>query len=164
MANTALPTRAITPAGPLPHSPRAPAAAAGGIEIAFRPDPTIFDGRFNNNGWLQELPKPLTHLTWDNAVLVSPATMARIGGTRAARLHGRRARADSRLGRRDSLSRANRARRDVSGCRSSGRRGDAAPRLRPRADGTRSAPSAASTPARCERRTRLASAPARRSR
>ena len=43
-----------------------------GIEIVFRPDPTICDGRFANNGWLQELPKPLTKLTWDNAVLVEP--------------------------------------------------------------------------------------------
>ena len=81
MANTALPTRAIAPAGPIAAFSAAPAAAAAGFEIAFRPDPTILDGRFNNNGWLQELPKPLTHLTWDNAVLVSPATMARIGGT-----------------------------------------------------------------------------------
>jgi molybdopterin-containing oxidoreductase family iron-sulfur binding subunit len=80
MANTALPTRPITPSGPLAAFSQAPAATSG-IEIAFRPDPTILDGRFNNNGWLQELPKPLTHLTWDNAVLVSPATMARIGGT-----------------------------------------------------------------------------------
>lgn len=45
----------------------------GGIEVNFRPDPTIFDGRYNNNGWLQELPKPMTKLTWDNAVLMSPA-------------------------------------------------------------------------------------------
>ena len=44
-----------------------------GVDLAFRPDPTIFDGRFNNNGWLQECPKPLTKLTWDNAALVSPA-------------------------------------------------------------------------------------------
>ena len=80
MANTELPTRSIVPAGPIAAFSASPAAAAGGVEIAFRPDPTIFDGRFNNNGWLQELPKPLTHLTWDNAVLVSPATMARIGG------------------------------------------------------------------------------------
>ena len=80
MANTALPTRTMTPAGPIAAFSQAP-AAAGGIEIAFRPDPTILDGRFSNNGWLQELPKPLTHLTWDNAVLVSPATMARIGGS-----------------------------------------------------------------------------------
>jgi Fe-S-cluster-containing dehydrogenase component len=80
MANTTLPGRAIAPAGPIAAFATAPPAASG-IEVAFRPDPTILDGRFNNNGWLQELPKPLTHLTWDNAVLVSPATMARIGGT-----------------------------------------------------------------------------------
>ncbi|HEX9443974.1 MAG TPA: 4Fe-4S dicluster domain-containing protein, partial [Candidatus Binatia bacterium] len=49
------------------------------LEIIFRPDPTIFDGRFANNGWLQELPKPLTKLTWDNAVLLSPATAGRLG-------------------------------------------------------------------------------------
>ena len=50
----------------------ATAAPAQGLEIAFRNDPTILDGRFANNGWLQELPKPITRLTWDNAVLVSP--------------------------------------------------------------------------------------------
>ena len=48
--------------------------SATNCEIAFRPDPTIFDGRFANNGWLQELPKPNTKLTWDNAAMVSPAT------------------------------------------------------------------------------------------
>ena len=46
----------------------------GGLEINFRPDPAIWDGRYNNNGWLQELPKPITKLVWDNAVLMSPAT------------------------------------------------------------------------------------------
>ncbi|MEW6733378.1 MAG: TAT-variant-translocated molybdopterin oxidoreductase [Acidobacteriota bacterium] len=50
-----------------------------GLEIVFRPDPTIFDGRFSNNGWLQELPKPITKLTWDNAVMISPATATRLG-------------------------------------------------------------------------------------
>jgi molybdopterin-containing oxidoreductase family iron-sulfur binding subunit len=44
------------------------------LELVFRPDPTIFDGTFSNNGWLQELPKPLTKLTWSNAVLMSPRT------------------------------------------------------------------------------------------
>jgi MoCo/4Fe-4S cofactor protein with predicted Tat translocation signal len=44
------------------------------IEFIFRPDPCIYDGRFANNGWLQELPKPVTKLTWDNAALVSPKT------------------------------------------------------------------------------------------
>ena len=43
------------------------------------PDPTIWDGRFANNGWLQELPKPITKLTWDNAALISPRTAERIG-------------------------------------------------------------------------------------
>ena len=45
----------------------------------FRPDPTIYDGRFANNGWLQELPKPITKLTWDNAAIVSPADAHRLG-------------------------------------------------------------------------------------
>ena len=52
--------------------------AEQGLEIAFRNDPAVLDGRFANNGWLQELPKPLTKLTWDNAVIVSPATAARL--------------------------------------------------------------------------------------
>jgi molybdopterin-containing oxidoreductase family iron-sulfur binding subunit len=45
----------------------------GEVEILFRPDPTILDGRHANNGWLQELPKPLFKTTWDNVVAVSPA-------------------------------------------------------------------------------------------
>jgi len=47
-------------------------------EITFGPDPTIWDGRFANNGWLQELPKPITKLTWDNAALISPRTAHRL--------------------------------------------------------------------------------------
>jgi molybdopterin-containing oxidoreductase family iron-sulfur binding subunit len=46
--------------------------ASGGFELVFRLDPSIHDGRFANNGWLQELPKPLTKVTWDNVALVSP--------------------------------------------------------------------------------------------
>lgn len=57
----------------------APQAAGEGIELLFRPDPTVYDGRYANNGWLQELPKPLTKLTWDNAALMSPATAKRLG-------------------------------------------------------------------------------------
>jgi molybdopterin-containing oxidoreductase family iron-sulfur binding subunit len=44
----------------------------GGLEIVFTVDPTVWDGRFANNGWLQELPKPITKLTWDNAAYISP--------------------------------------------------------------------------------------------
>ncbi len=57
----------------------APARNAGPLEIVFRPDPTVFDGRFANNGWLQELPKPLTKLTWENVALISPATAQALG-------------------------------------------------------------------------------------
>ena len=49
------------------------------FEIVFQTDPSIHDGRYANNGWLQELPKPLTKLCWDNVALVSPATAKRLG-------------------------------------------------------------------------------------
>ena len=49
------------------------------LEIIFRPDPTIYDGRWSNVGWLQELPKPVTNLSWDNAAIVSGATLAAKG-------------------------------------------------------------------------------------
>ncbi len=53
--------------------------AGGELELALRPDPSVLDGRFANNGWLQELPKPITKLTWDNAILLSPRTAERLG-------------------------------------------------------------------------------------
>src|SRR5580698_10075940 len=52
--------------------------ARGQIELNFRRDPTIYDGQFSNNGWLQELPKPMTKLTWDNAVLLGPKMAERL--------------------------------------------------------------------------------------
>ncbi len=48
------------------------------IEIIFRPDPNIYDGRWSNVGWLQELPKPVTNLSWDNAAIVSGATLTKL--------------------------------------------------------------------------------------
>jgi MoCo/4Fe-4S cofactor protein with predicted Tat translocation signal len=55
------------------------APAPDQIEFIFRPDPCVHDGRFANNGWLQELPKPITKLTWDNAALLSPHTVSTLG-------------------------------------------------------------------------------------
>ncbi len=76
VAGTTPPPRAVGRA----QAPPAAAAAAerGGLEVIFAPDPTIYDGRFANNGWLQELPKPLTKITWDNAVLLAPSTAERL--------------------------------------------------------------------------------------
>jgi MoCo/4Fe-4S cofactor protein with predicted Tat translocation signal len=53
-------------------------AASSGIEIAFRPDPSLYDGRFSNTGWLQELPKQVTNLSWDNAAIMSLNTMDKL--------------------------------------------------------------------------------------
>ena len=47
------------------------------VEIIFRPDPNVYDGRWANVGWLQELPKPVTNLSWDNAAIVSGATLTK---------------------------------------------------------------------------------------
>jgi MoCo/4Fe-4S cofactor protein with predicted Tat translocation signal len=59
--------------------PRPPAAEGGPLEIVFRPDPSVLDGRYANNAWLQELPRPLTRHTWDNLILLSPATAEKYG-------------------------------------------------------------------------------------
>ncbi len=88
IAGTALPPRpvslkegfasgsSVSAVGP---SGARPANVESGLEIVFRPDPSVWDGRFANNGWLQELPRPFTKLTWDNAALVSPGTSERLG-------------------------------------------------------------------------------------
>ncbi|HUI07347.1 MAG TPA: TAT-variant-translocated molybdopterin oxidoreductase [Verrucomicrobiae bacterium] len=77
VAGTALPEKKvrlheIEPAAAKPES-------ASGMGIIFRPDPGVYDGRFANIGWLQEWPRPLTRLTWDNAALISPLTAQRMG-------------------------------------------------------------------------------------
>jgi molybdopterin-containing oxidoreductase family iron-sulfur binding subunit len=73
MPRDTAPAAAATPSIPIPPP------VEGGLEINFRPDPNIYDGRYANNGWLQELPKPATCLTWDNVALISPKTAQRLG-------------------------------------------------------------------------------------
>ena len=72
-------TSGATGAAGAPPAFAAPAAVAAGYEIVFRPDPTILDGRFANNGWLQELPKPLSKVTWDSVAYVGVSTAQRLG-------------------------------------------------------------------------------------
>jgi len=55
--------------------------SGGGVEIRFLPDPSLYDGRYANVGWLQELPKQVTNLSWDNAALMSYATAEGLGAT-----------------------------------------------------------------------------------
>lgn len=52
---------------------------SGELQAVFKPDATVWDGRFSNNAWLQELPKPITKLTWENAIQISPATASSLG-------------------------------------------------------------------------------------
>ena len=58
------------------------------LEIVFQPDPTIYDGSWANNGWLQELPKPITKLAWGNAAIMSPATARQLGIELGRYAHG----------------------------------------------------------------------------
>jgi molybdopterin-containing oxidoreductase family iron-sulfur binding subunit len=65
---------------PTPFGLNVPAPSSkDSLEIIFRPDPNIYDGRWANVGWLQELPKPVTNLSWDNAAIVSGATLTKYG-------------------------------------------------------------------------------------
>lgn len=78
VADTALSPRAVTlNTGWLGDVP--PEIPLQSYEVAFCPDPTVLDGSFAPNAWLQELPKPFTKLTWDNIVALSPTTAQRMG-------------------------------------------------------------------------------------
>jgi MoCo/4Fe-4S cofactor protein with predicted Tat translocation signal len=75
LAGTQAPLKNVT----LGSLPEAPAAPAGEFEITFKLDPSILDGRYANNGWLQEVPKPLTKITWDNVAFVAATTAETLG-------------------------------------------------------------------------------------
>ncbi len=71
VAGSELAPRTMTPA--LQNLP-APTPTDSEHELIFRADPAVWDGRFSNNGWLQEMPRPITRISWDNAALISPRT------------------------------------------------------------------------------------------
>ncbi|MGZ8867915.1 MAG: 4Fe-4S dicluster domain-containing protein, partial [Thermoanaerobaculia bacterium] len=74
--NTVLPARGGSVVAAIPA--QAP-TQGGGIELEIKLDPTLYDGRFANNSWLQELPKPQTKITWDNVLLMGPRTADSLG-------------------------------------------------------------------------------------
>jgi molybdopterin-containing oxidoreductase family iron-sulfur binding subunit len=80
VAGTKTPTEALRlePSWLSRVAPPSPAVFPG-LEIVFKLDYSVFDGRFANNGWLQEMPRPLTKLTWGNAACVSPKTAKELG-------------------------------------------------------------------------------------
>jgi MoCo/4Fe-4S cofactor protein with predicted Tat translocation signal len=89
IAGSALPATNVAPTGDFPKAAsqasfgQAPATQtqAGALELVFRPDPAIGDGEYANNSWLQELPKPITRICWDNAAMISPITAQQQGLT-----------------------------------------------------------------------------------
>jgi molybdopterin-containing oxidoreductase family iron-sulfur binding subunit len=75
---TAFTPKSVTAKGG-PGAASAPATGGDSIELAFRPDASVYDGRYANVGWLQEIPRPVTNLSWDNAAQMSYATMEKFG-------------------------------------------------------------------------------------
>ncbi len=76
IADTAFPARAVSARSDFLPQIVLEETDGAALELLFRPDPTVGDGAWSNNAWLQELPKPLTQLTWGNAACVSPALAA----------------------------------------------------------------------------------------
>ncbi|MGH9741801.1 MAG: TAT-variant-translocated molybdopterin oxidoreductase [Candidatus Acidiferrum sp.] len=88
IANTAYVPISVAPKFSVSSLPVTQTAAAGELEFIFRPDSNTYDGRYANNGWLQELARPVTKLTWDNAALVSPKTAERLALTQKVAARG----------------------------------------------------------------------------
>jgi molybdopterin-containing oxidoreductase family iron-sulfur binding subunit len=76
IADTAFQPKSVTAKGAA--SAAAAPASGDGIEVAFRPDANVYDGRYANVGWMQEIPRPVTNLAWDNAAQMSFATLEKL--------------------------------------------------------------------------------------
>ena len=63
----------------MPKIAAVPTPSANSLEVVFFRDAKVDDGRYSNNGWMQELPDPVTKMTWDNAVLISRKTARELG-------------------------------------------------------------------------------------
>ncbi|MGH9768135.1 MAG: TAT-variant-translocated molybdopterin oxidoreductase [Blastocatellia bacterium] len=72
IANSAPPPKTVALKGDWAASIKP--ATPGKYEIVFRLDPSVYDGRFANNSWLQEVPKPINRITWDNFAIISQNT------------------------------------------------------------------------------------------
>ncbi len=79
LAGTAFTPKSLSASSSAMSGASAPTASEDAIEIIFRADPSIYDGRYANNGWLQELPKPVVNNSWDNAVIMSGPTKVKLG-------------------------------------------------------------------------------------
>lgn len=76
VAGTAFPAKTVSAKGNVPAASR---TNTGPLEVMLRRDPTIYDGTFSNNAWLQETPKSMTQICWDNAVQMSVKTAEKLG-------------------------------------------------------------------------------------
>lgn len=79
VANSASVTKTVSVNAGFLSQPEVKPALSGELEVMILPDPSVYDGRFTNNGWLQELPNPLTKITWENVALISPETARKLG-------------------------------------------------------------------------------------
>ncbi len=79
IADTAFAPKTVAAKGGVAAFPNAAAGNGNGVELLFRPDSHVYDGRFANVGWMQEIPRPITNLSWDNAAQMSFATLEKFG-------------------------------------------------------------------------------------
>jgi molybdopterin-containing oxidoreductase family iron-sulfur binding subunit len=78
VANSAAAPVTVTPRTDYASALPPLAGPAANLTLLLRPDIGLWDGRYAENGWLQEMPRPFTRLTWDNAAEIAPATAERL--------------------------------------------------------------------------------------